>query len=171
MSSRDSTQRVCQAGAADRDQQIRGKARDLRPRHHRLRRYGRQVAAVAAAQIANGGRAFGRRHGTERFEQERKGIILVLDAAAFDAMFAAIDEETETVIARDNVLKREPPQLAKPIGKVGRHIDGHRRVVPFQDWPGVLEKVAIAVVEGEANQIAAAGQGAAGAHGEVRPSG
>ena len=57
-------------------------------------------------------------------------------------------------LLRDHRFEREPPQFAEPVGKARRHIDGERHARLFEDRIGPLQSVAIAVVEGEADEAA-----------------
>ena len=56
------------------------------------------------------------------------------------------------LVAGDHRFEREPPQLADPVGKAGRDVDGERHVRFFQDRIGELQRVAVAVVEGDADE-------------------
>jgi hypothetical protein len=71
---------------------------------------------------------------------------------AIEGAVVAVDLQTDAIVVRDNRFEREPPQHAEPVGKTRRHIDGERHTRLFEDRIGVLLDVAIAVVEGEADE-------------------
>jgi len=58
----------------------------------------------------------------------------------------------DLVGAGDDLLERDPPELAVVVGKVGRHVERERNPPPLEQGVGIFEIVAIAVVEGEADE-------------------
>ncbi len=51
-----------------------------------------------------------------------------------------------------NLLERQPPEVAATVGEVARHVDRERRAVAAEDRVGVIAIVAIAVIEREAGE-------------------
>ncbi len=75
-------------------------------------------------------------------------------AHAIEALLATVDIQADAIVVGDDPLQRHPPQFADPVGKSGRDIKRERHVVLLQDRPGILQEVAIAVVEGDADEAA-----------------
>ena len=57
-------------------------------------------------------------------------------------------------LLRDHRFEREPPQFAEAVGKARRHIKRERHLGLLQDRIGPLQRIAIAVVEGDADEAA-----------------
>ncbi len=79
---------------------------------------------------------------------------LLVKRRAIEGAVLAVEHEVDAGIARDHGFKREPPQFAEPVGKARRHIDRERHPGFLKDRIGVFERVAIAVVEGQAHEAA-----------------
>ena len=131
-------------------------ARDLGPVHAQLAAERGDVDGVAGGEIAHDGAqlGFGR-------PAPQPPVKLVVERALFrhgfaiEGAVAAVDDQPDALVLGDHRLEREPPQLAEPVGKAGRHIDRERHLRGFEDRISVLQDVAIAVVEGEADEAAA----------------
>ena len=80
-------------------------------------------------------------------------VALLRDAAALEPLLLAVDQQLHALVARDHRLEREPPQLTEPIGKAGWDIDRERRPMFLEDGIGEAQCVAVAIVDGDADEM------------------
>src|SRR6266566_5113416 len=138
---------------ADRDQRVGGKLGDLRPAHAQLVAERAQLDPVAGGKIADHVTQFflglaAAQPPIQRIEQ----ILLLLDGAAVEAAILIVDDEPDALLAGDDGFQRQPPQLAQPVRETRRNVDRERYSMPPQNRIGETQRVAIAVVEGEAGE-------------------
>ena len=81
-------------------------------------------------------------------------LMFLLHAAALEPLVAAIDPHRDHVVLRHHGLEREPPHLADTVGEARRDIDGERHVVVLEDRISELVRIAIAIVECDADETA-----------------
>src|SRR6516162_11959150 len=62
------------------------------------------------------------------------------------------DQQTHALVARNDCLERQPPELTEPVGKAGRNVYRERHLVVLEDWIGPLQRVPIAVIYGDADE-------------------
>ena len=74
------------------------------------------------------------------------------DAAAGEAAVLAVDDEPDLVVLRDHRFQRQPPQLAEPVGEARGDVDRERHAGRLEDRIGESQRVAVAVVEREADE-------------------
>jgi hypothetical protein len=58
----------------------------------------------------------------------------------------------DLISAGDDLIQSEPPKFAGAVGIVGRHVKGEGQIALLEQRIGVLEIVAIAIIEGEADE-------------------
>ena len=79
-------------------------------------------------------------------------LLLLLRRAAIEPAILAIDAKPKQLVLGDHCFEREPPHLADTVGESRGDVDGERHLVFLQDRIGVLEIVAVAVVERDADE-------------------
>src|SRR6516162_7441628 len=77
---------------------------------------------------------------------------LLRHRAAVEFTVAPVDDQADAIVARDDCLKREPPQFAEAIWKAGRHVNRKWHTCLFQDGIAEAQHVAIGVIESQANK-------------------
>src|SRR5438128_1613182 len=72
--------------------------------------------------------------------------------APIDPPVVIVDHEADRILPGDHRFEREPPQFTEAVGKARRNVDRERRAMLAQDRIGIAQRVAVAVVEGEAGE-------------------
>src|SRR4029077_17454782 len=72
--------------------------------------------------------------------------------AAVEFSIASIDNQTDTIVAGDHRFKRQPPQFTEAIRKTGGYVDRKWHACVFKNGIGEAQRVAICVVESEADK-------------------
>ena len=80
------------------------------------------------------------------------GAIFVLHSLCRQLPQGAVPAELDLACARNDLRKSDPPQLTVAVGIVRGHIERERQRALLEQGIGVFEIVAIAVVEGEADE-------------------
>ncbi len=84
----------------------------------------------------------------------RVNLVFLRRPPAIEKALLAADLDHDALGHRHHALQRHPPQFAEPVGKARRHEQRERRLVPLENRQRVFEVVAVAVVEGERNEMA-----------------
>src|SRR6266446_5640862 len=148
-----SSQEVVDRVGADRDERIVRKPRHFVPGHAQFLAEGRDVDPIAGAEIAHDLTKLllgleAAHPAIELVEQ----VPLLGHGAAFESLLLAVDQEADALVAGDDRFEREPPQFAEPVGEARRDVDGERHLVALEDGIGPLQGVAVAVVNGDADE-------------------
>ena len=77
---------------------------------------------------------------------------LFADAAALEELILAVDAQADPRAFRDHHFQRDPPQFPDPVREAGRDVHRERHFVFSQQRNGELHDVAIAVIEGHADE-------------------
>ena len=129
---------------------------DLLPVHAQLVAERGDVDAVARAQIAHDAAqlVFGL-HAAQPAVDRVEQLALLLDRARIRNSWSLPSmSRPMRLVLGDHRFEREPPQFAEPVGKAGRDVERERHLVFLQQRIGPLQQIAIAVVEGEADEAA-----------------
>ena len=108
--------------------------------------------STLVAQLAHEGARVGLVDAAQPPVDGLEGGILLARRAAAKPPLHAVELHAERIDLDDDLLERQPPQIAAPVRIVGGHVDGEGQVVALEDRVGVFEVVAVAVIEGEADE-------------------
>ena len=138
---------------ADGDKGIGCKLRKLAPVHAQLGAKRRDVDLIKRREPANDVAHFAFRGPVA--QPPIKFVVkslLFRHRAAVEFSIASIDNKSDTIVACNHRLKREPPQFPETIRKTGRHVDCKRHVRVFKNGISPAQRIAIRVIEGEADK-------------------
>ena len=137
---------------ADGDERIGRQPPDLLPVHHEIGAKAVGIDVDAVAKLAHEGARVGLVDGPQPpIDGMERGILLGRRAAPKPPLHA-IELHAERIDLDDDLLERQPPQIAVPVRIVGGHVNGEGEVVALEDRVGVFEIVAVAVIEREADE-------------------
>src|ERR1700738_1289953 len=71
-------------------------------------------------------------------------MALLRNRRAFEALFLAVDQQPDPLIARDHGLECEPPELPQAIGKAGGNVHRKGNLMSLKNGIGPLHRIAVA---------------------------
>ena len=139
----------------DGDQRIGGKPGQFLPAHAQGTALGGGIDAAMSGDGADRLLHLGFvPHAAQPVVERLVSLGLGLRRAAIEVAKAAVHVDVEPVVLGHGLAQHFPPQNAGAFGKRRSDIERYRYRVPLQDRPGMVEHIAVAIVEGDGDEAA-----------------